>query len=285
MNRLLLAIVLLCLAVPASAQFEPPPLPLGAAKDVSVDGLEGLLTTISGAFPADGTVFNSGSTLGVPILLRRDDSTIGVSADCANGDLCTPAMTAVGSFPVSYVHPTTGALQLLATDVTLGSTTYTEATSTGPGMFVRNDTLDSLANTTNEFTALSVNSSGALYTSPTAGTSGGATPVAHISVGSSEDEHAVCTGPCNVYSITVTNTNAATRYLKCENDTTGNTAPGSETPEFRIAVPATGGASLTYPVGKFFSTALTCWLVTGAADSDVAEVSANELMVNYDIKQ
>jgi hypothetical protein len=30
---------------------------------------------------------------------------------------------------------------------------------------------------------------------------------------------------------------------------------------------------------------LTCWLVTGAAENDVAEVAANELKVLYSYKQ
>lgn len=53
-----------------------------------------------------------------------------------------------------------------ATDATLGTTTYTEATSTGPIVAgVRNDTPDSLANTTNEAAPLGLNQNGALWTS------------------------------------------------------------------------------------------------------------------------
>jgi hypothetical protein len=39
-----------------------------------------------------------------------------------------------------------------------------------------------------------------------------------------------------------------------------------------------------FPVGKYFSNALTCWIVTGKADSDVAEVVANDVHLNYDVK-
>lgn len=115
----------------------------------------------------------------------------------------------------------------------------------------------------------------------------GATTLSHLSVGLTEDEHAVCAAPCTLYSIAVTNTNAAVRYIKCENDTVAGTAPGTDTPEFRMAVPgATTGAGFThtFPVGAVFSVALTCWLVTGAADSDVAEVAADELMAFYTYK-
>lgn len=115
----------------------------------------------------------------------------------------------------------------------------------------------------------------------------GATMLSYISAGATEDEHAVKASAGVLYSIAATNTNAAVRYLKCENDTAANTAPGTDTPEFRLAIPgATAGAGFVaqFPQGAAFSTALTCWLVTGAADSDVAEVAANEIIVFYTFK-
>lgn len=115
----------------------------------------------------------------------------------------------------------------------------------------------------------------------------GADGFRYTSAGSTEDEHAVKTSAGVLYSILVTNTNASPRYLRCENDTAANTAPGSETPELDLAIPGnTGGAgfSATFPMGFTFSTALTCWLVTGAADTDVAEVAANEIKVFYTYK-
>lgn len=116
----------------------------------------------------------------------------------------------------------------------------------------------------------------------------GASGYSYISVGTTEDEHAVKASAGRLFSITATNTNAAVRYLKCENDTAANTAPGTDTPELRIAIPgATTGAGFTAnfgPAGFAFSNALTCWLVTGAADNDVAEVAANEIMVFYTYK-
>ncbi|MEQ1844633.1 MAG: hypothetical protein ABL983_03530 [Nitrospira sp.] len=129
---------------------------------------------------------------------------------------------------------------------------------------------------------------GYIRVQPRAGTVGGAVASRYISVGSTEDEHAVCTAACTVYSIAVTNVNAAVRYLKCNNATTANTTPGTSVPEIDLAVPgATTGAGITlqFPVGMSFDTALTCWLVTGAAESDVAEVAANELKVLYSYKQ
>jgi len=121
---------------------------------------------------------------------------------------------------------------------------------------------------------------------PRAGTTGGALPYRYISVGSTEDKHAVCTAACTVYSITATNANAAIRYLKCFNNVAASTTPGTSTPDLDLAIPANGiPLSIPLPVGTSFSTALTCWLVTGAAENDVAEVAANELKVLYSYKQ
>lgn len=53
----------------------------------------------------------------------------------------------------------------LSSDATHGTTTFTEATTAGPVVgVVRNDTLDSLVNTTNEIAPLAVDSTGALWT-------------------------------------------------------------------------------------------------------------------------
>jgi hypothetical protein len=108
----------------------------------------------------------------------------------------------------------------------------------------------------------------------------------YISVGTSSDKHTVKDTPGSLFSITATNTNAAIRYLKCENDTSANTTVGSETPEWSFAIPSTlAGGPLNYspPFGVVFN-AMTCWLVTGATDADATAVAANEIMVNYTFK-
>lgn len=108
------------------------------------------------------------------------------------------------------------------------------------------------------------------------------------SVGSSEDEHEVKGSAGRLFSITATNTNAAVRYLRCANQVIGSTTPGTTTVLLGLAIPgATTGAGFTTnfgPAGIAFSTGLTCWLVTGAADTDVAEVAANEIKVIYTYK-
>jgi hypothetical protein len=106
-----------------------------------------------------------------------------------------------------------------------------------------------------------------------------------ISVGTTEDEHEVKGSAGRLFAINVTNTNAAVRYLRCANQVIGSTTPGTTTVFYGMAIPAatTGGGYTTSfgPKGVAFSTGLTCWLVTGAAETDVAEVAANEINVNY----
>jgi hypothetical protein len=109
-----------------------------------------------------------------------------------------------------------------------------------------------------------------------------------VSVGTTEDEHEIKSSAGRLFSISVTNTNAAARYLRCANQVAASTTPGTTTVFYGMAIPgATTGAGFTVnfgPMGLAFSTALTCWLVTGAAETDVAEVAANEINVNYTYK-
>lgn len=108
------------------------------------------------------------------------------------------------------------------------------------------------------------------------------------SAGSTEDKHEIKGSAGRLFSITATNTNAAARYLRCANQVIGSTTPGTTTVFLGLAIPgATTGAGFTTnfgPMGIAFSTGLTCWLVTGAADTDVAEVAANEIKVIYTYK-
>ncbi len=74
------------------------------------------------------------------------------------------SLTTGGAMRVMITN-SAGSASTLASDATIGTTTYTEATSTAPGLFVRNDTPDSLVNTTNEVTVAGVNANGAVWMS------------------------------------------------------------------------------------------------------------------------
>ncbi len=119
----------------------------------------------------------------------------------------------------------------------------------------------------------------------TAATSLGASTIHYrTSAGATEDEFEVKGTAGVLTGGIVTNTAATVSYLKCSNLTAANTTPGSSTVVFGAAIPgATTGAGFALPIppgGITFSTAITCYLVKGAADTDVAEVGANEVKVN-----
>ncbi len=96
--------------------------------------------------------------------------------------------------------------------------------------------------------------------------------------GVTEDETEVKATAGRLLAATLTNTNAAARYFRCYNLTAAATTPGASTVLLGFAVPGGGvPVSVTFGPGAAFSTALTCTLTTGAADTDVAEVAANEV--------
>lgn len=101
------------------------------------------------------------------------------------------------------------------------------------------------------------------------------------SAGTTEDETEIKGTAGRLFSVAVTNTNAAVRYFRCYNLTAANTTPGTSTVFLGLAIPgAATGAGFVHSFGTngvAFSTALTCTLTTGAADTDVAEVAANEI--------
>jgi hypothetical protein len=100
--------------------------------------------------------------------------------------------------------------------------------------------------------------------------------------GLTEDEHAIKATPGTLYSLVATNANAAERFVRCANATLANTTPGTTTPVLDLAIPANDvPLVVSEPGGIAFSAALTCWVVTGAAQNDVTEVAANEVKLFY----
>jgi hypothetical protein len=89
----------------------------------------------------------------VPGLIGKDDTT--------GGDIAIQAKTTTGAM---YVHIDSSDVTQSITEYTLGTSTYTEATSKGSILAaVRNDTLATLANTDNELAPLQIDANGALY--------------------------------------------------------------------------------------------------------------------------
>ena len=78
-----------------------------------------------------------------------------------------------------------------------------------------------------------------------------------------------------VYAITVTNANAAARYLKLYNQASAPTV-GADTPLLVLLLPAGSTQHLTWPHGLPCPTGIAFALTTGAADSDTGAVGAND---------
>lgn len=82
-----------------------------------------------------------------------------------------------------------------------------------------------------------------------------------------------------VYKITVTNNSTSARYFKMYNKASAPTV-GSDTPVWRIMIPASGGFVDEYVTGLPFATGIAYALTTGAADSNSGGVGADEVQVN-----
>jgi hypothetical protein len=102
----------------------------------------------------------------------------------------------------------------------------------------------------------------------------------YIAVGTSEDEHQVKATAGVLRGISAYNNHAsADAFLKCSNLTAANTTPGSSAVFYRMKIPF-GGGYVDSDIDATFSVALTCYVVLGEADTDVAEVAANDVGYN-----
>jgi hypothetical protein len=196
---------------------------------------------------------------------------------CTDGDTCAFGITAQRTLKVT-LFSAAGSEITVSADVTEDAAET--AGVTGPMVLsVRRDTPASSAGTTGDNATFNTNAVGALYVAP-----GGAVVHYRTSAGSTEDEHEIKATAGILYSVLITNTNASARYIRCYNLTAANTTPGTSTVFWGAAIPgAATGAGFTYefPSGLTFDTALTCAFTTGAADTDVAEVAANEIKATY----
>jgi hypothetical protein len=85
-----------------------------------------------------------------------------------------------------------------------------------------------------------------------------------------------------VYSVAVSNINAAIRYLKLYNSTT--VTVGTTTPAITIPIPAGGIVNLNLgAIGQRFATGICIGMTTGAADNDTGAVAAGEIkaLISY----
>lgn len=112
---------------------------------------------------------------------------------------------------------------------------------------------------------------------------GGVPAKKYKSLGVTEDEHEVCATPCTLYSAFITNSAATRSYWRCYNLTAANTTPGTSVVAFDLELPI-GSIHPKWDQGLRMTVGLTCIFVKGAADTDVAEVGANEVLAIYERK-
>jgi hypothetical protein len=111
---------------------------------------------------------------------------------------------------------------------------------------------------------------------------GGATPGRLVSAASTNGT-VVKASAGTLYTLVVTNLNAAVRYLKVYNS--ASVTVGTTTPVWTFAIPAsTTGAGFNVPIpacGIAFSTGICLGMTTGIADNNTGAVAANEIIANY----
>ncbi len=227
----------------------------------SIGGVDYTLSLEDVAETAGGTLYMAGAVV----------RAIGTGSTSTAGDNATISVDTGG--------------RLIVTGAALDEAAFTYATSTVLAIgAVAESTTDTLADGAVGAPVMTL--SRFLRTTPSGYATGGGVPITMKSDNTNnDDETAVCTGPCTVYSITAFNHAAAAAFFRCENDTTGNTTPGSETagdgePNFEIPGATTGaGFTVSFPVGISFSTALTCWIATGEADTDATDAATDDVTV------
>lgn len=97
----------------------------------------------------------------------------------------------------------------------------------------------------------------------------------------SNNATAIKATPGNIYSIEITNTSAAIKYVKFYNKATAP-VPGSDNALLirRYGIPATSNLVVNSPKGIPFTTGIGFATVTGTSDTDNTAVTAADLMIN-----
>lgn len=90
-----------------------------------------------------------------------------------------------------------------------------------------------------------------------------------------QDATVIKASPGVLYSIAVTNSNAAARYLKLYDLASGATS--ASTPKMTLYIPPLGGISHKLQ-GADFATGIMLRMTTGVADNDANAVAANEII-------
>lgn len=253
---------------------------------------------------ADNATFTRGTTSATPIAGVVETS----APTLTNGNAGTLSLTTAGAVRVSVAS---GGIAGVIEDVASAG-----AEEGILGMTIRQDTIASTTSADGDFQNQKTNSVGALYTSlshvganavltgnGTAGTgaqrvtiasdntafpvivpaatTGGYTPVSTVSAAST-NATSLKASAGTVGAVTVTNINAAMRYLKFYNKASAPTV-GTDTPVYVIPLPgntAGAGATISFDKGLNFSTGIAWALTTGPTVADTGAVAVSEIIVS-----
>lgn len=118
--------------------------------------------------------------------------------------------------------------------------------------------------------------------SPAAATSGGATPY-HLASAATNNATSIKTSAGQIYGLTLSNSNAAARYVKLYNKASAP-APATDTALLKktILVPPGACIVLNSAVGIVFSTGIAFATTVSLTDNDNTSVGANDLSIDID---
>lgn len=101
----------------------------------------------------------------------------------------------------------------------------------------------------------------------------------YITAGSSDNESQVSASPITLCAISGRNVHATNNaFIRCTNATAANTTPGSTAVVFEAMFPAGGSSYIDNHIDIAFSTAATCYVVTGKAETDATDAAADDVV-------
>lgn len=227
---------------------------------------------------ADDATFTDGSSTGQPIMAVAESTS---PSTVTNGKFGVVGMTLNRAMKAT-LYDSSGNELATASDVQEDAPET--AGGYGPMMLaVRRDTAAASCGTSGDNCTVNEDATGNVYVT-TMGTPGDSV-FYKTAAGTTEDEHEVKGSAGRLMSVSITNTASTVAYWRCANQVAASTTPGTTTVFMGNAIPGSttgdGFVRSFGPNGAAFSTGLTCWFVTGAADSDVTEVAANSIKATY----
>jgi hypothetical protein len=273
------------------------PLPTGAATSANQTTGNSSLATIAGAVSGtemqvdvltlpSGTVAGSSSlpagtnNIGDVDVLTVPTDPFGANADAASATGSISAklrFIAATGIPVTSLPASTNTIEVV------GDAAHDAAASGNPVLMgAYGNASPPNGVTDGDAVRLWARNDGSLVVNDAPRTSGGLTIHRRNAVGTSGDATNVKASAGQLYGWSITNTNAAVRYVKLYNSASAPTA-GSGTPVMVLAIPgntAGAGSNFHSDKGIAFSSGIGFTIVTGAGDSSSTSVTADEVIVN-----